>query len=63
MVELIRFAKAVRQQIQPWIDRLLLWKEASDDWWGVRNERCAMPCPGLPGNFLQAAFRVAVCSL
>ena len=43
MVAFIKFVEALRQRMQPWIDRLLQWKEASDEWWGLRNERCAMP--------------------
>ena len=36
---LIHFIQAVRARLQPVIDRLTAWKEAWDDWWGVRNER------------------------
>ena len=43
MVAFIKFVEALRQRMQPWVDRLLQRKEASDEWWGVRNERCAMP--------------------
>ena len=42
MVAFIKGVEALKERIQPWIDRLLQWKEASDEWWGVRNERCAM---------------------
>ena len=67
VVAFINFLAALRQRIQPWIDRLLQWKEASDEWWGVRNERCATPFHVhqvlvVPRCFLQAAFCVAVCS-
>lgn len=39
VVALIRFLQALRTRLQPAMDRLSAWKEFTDEWWGIRNER------------------------